>query len=774
MYVLDGLGRIIQVYEYNTNPLVNVTETYITNYNYDGNDNLVGILDSGGNRFSFSYDSLGRKIGMIDPDMGNWTYAYDLNNNLVKQTDSRGQAITLSYDQLNRIISKKSQDVNVSFIYDQDYYGTLSKIYNNANISYTYDKRMRRVKDSVSMNGKTFDTTYVYDSSDRLISMNDLSGINYYYDLKDNLYNLSNIGSFNYNALGELSSRNYIMGKTITYTYDNQNYRLKSIIGSGVQNMTYGYDNVGNIMSINDTFQGKSYSMTYDDLDRMVRVAIGPDNYAYSYNSLGNIMKLVKNNQSKKYVYNGLAHAPSSIIDGASGVDLYAPHEINTQSKNRTFEFFIINENNVTLTNVSYSIDLGNGLKINDSNLSISGNNNIMFFVQTNYSKGGDYTVKFNVTSNGITDYEWKNIKFGIRANNISIIYSNTSYRTFQFDMSSDIVENSYNASWNCSDGITSLLFNLTSKQSVMDFIATNYTSPGAKNFTCMAIGVDGNETRTILFNVDGVKIEEFDVLYTNVSRRVVTYNLRNYFNPMNNINVTMTGDDTTSKLLNLSANDNVMVFAEFNYTTDAYQDLLVSINANQSSDVYRDSFGLRGAVIKNYNRISKNYTTNILFFDVVNNWNPGYVNWSIGEPNIQNSTYLGNNQSIMVFIEYNYTTQGNRQPEINVTTATYVDRIREFFEIRPVKITGLLTLKENQSSSVSELVIKNNMNTSQSLSWMFNTGIQNVSNSTSLNASESILVYIASNYTTAGIYKTNALVNTSVYNDTENGVILT
>jgi len=340
--------------------------------------------------------------------------------------------------------------------------------------------------------------------------------------------------------------------------------------------------------------------------------------------------------------------------------------------------------------------------------------------------------------------------------------------------MSSDIVEDSYNASWNCSDGINSILFNLTSKQSVMDFIQTNYTVPGAKNFTCLAVGIDGNESKTILFNVDGVKIEEFDVLYTNVSRRVITYDLHNYYNPLNNINVTMTGDDTTSKLLNLSDNDNIMVFAEFNYTTDAYQDLLVSINANQSTDVYRDSFGLRGAVIKNYNRISKNYTTNILMFDVWNNWNTGYVNWSIGEPNIKNSTYLANNESILVFIEYNYSSQGNRQPEINVTTSTYVDRIREFFEIRPIKISGLMTLSENRTNSVSELTIKNNLNTTQSLSWMFNTGIQNVSNSTSLNASENILVYIASNYTTSNIYKTNAFVNTTNYNDSEYGVILT
>jgi len=613
----------------------------------------------------------------------------------------------------------------------------------------------------------------LYDSSDRLISQNIQYKLDYNYNLLGKVVSIPNyINSSSYNAFGAINSRTYNNGLVQTFTYSTDTARLINIAIPNVENLTYTYDSVGNIKSINDTVYGKYYTMTYDDLDRMVKVAIGTDNYGYSYNSLGNIMKIVKNNQSKKYVYNGLAHAPSSIIDGSSGVDIYNPRDISSGSKNRTFEFFVINDNNVTLNNVNLTIDLGNGQYINATNLSIT--TNMMFFVQTNYSRGGDYVVKFNVTSNGITDYEWKKIKFGIRANNITIIYSNTSYRTFQFDMSSDIVENSYNASWNCSDGINSIVFNLTSKQSVMDFIQTNYTSPGSKNFTCVAVGIDGNESKTLLFNVDGVKIEEFDVLYTNVSRRIIGFDLHNYYNPLTNVNVTMIGDDNTSKLLNLSDNDNIMVFAEFNYTTDAYQDLLVSINANQSTDSYRDSFGLRGAVIKNYNRISKNYTTNILFFDVVNNWNSGYVNWSIGEPNIKNSTYLNNNESILVFIETNYSSQGNRQPEINVTTSTYIDRIREFFEIRPIKISSLLTLKENQSNSVSELVVKNNLNTSQPMSWRFNNGVSNIMNSTTLNATESIMIFIASNYTSTGIYPTNAYVNTTTYNDNESGVILT
>ena len=201
-------------------------------------------------------------------------------------------------------------------------------------------------------------------------------------------------------------------------------------------------------------------------------------------------------------------------------------------------------------------------------------------------------------------------------------------------------------------------------------------------------------------------------------------------------------------------------------YDFDSIAPEKITANVNTSSDIYRDSFGIRGATIKNYN--------SIIMFDVRNNWKPGYVNWSIGEPNIKNSTYLNSNESIMVFIEYNYTAQGNRQPEINATISTYVDRVREFFEIRPIKISSLLTLKENQSNSVSELVIKNNLNNSQITSWTFNTGAQNVSNSTTLNASESILVYIASNYTISSIYKTTAYANSTTYNDTEYGVILT
>ena len=82
----------------------------------------------------------------------------------------------------------------------------------------------------------------------------------------------------------------------------------------------------------------------------------------------------------------------------------------------------------------------------------------------------------------------------------------------------------------------------------------------------------------------------------------------------------------------------------------------------------------------------------------------------------------------------------------------------------------------ENKNNSISELTIKNNLNISQTASWTFNTGVQNVSNQTILNASEFILVYVASNYSSSGIYITNASVSSLglLCSDSETGMILT
>ena len=53
-----------------------------------------------------TYDALGRKTAMVDPDMGQWTYAYDTAGNLITQTDALSQSVLFAYDPLNRLTGK--------------------------------------------------------------------------------------------------------------------------------------------------------------------------------------------------------------------------------------------------------------------------------------------------------------------------------------------------------------------------------------------------------------------------------------------------------------------------------------------------------------------------------------------------------------------------------------------------------------------------------------------------------------------------------------------
>ena len=77
-----------------------------TYYSYDSEGNLTQTKDAHNNITTITYDKLGRKTAMDDPDMGAWSYGYDLNGNLAWQMDSEGQQIDFTYDALNRLTRK--------------------------------------------------------------------------------------------------------------------------------------------------------------------------------------------------------------------------------------------------------------------------------------------------------------------------------------------------------------------------------------------------------------------------------------------------------------------------------------------------------------------------------------------------------------------------------------------------------------------------------------------------------------------------------------------
>jgi len=771
-YTLDAFGRISKVFEFVVDPFTNLSDAYTTSYDYDANDNLIKITDNEGHVFRFTYDALGRKVAMSDPDMGNWTYAYDTNGNLVKQTDARGAAINLAYDALTRIKTKTSSDVNLTFGYDKDYYGTLSNlsVNNDTGFSFAYDDRLRLIRQVQNVSNVLFSDAFVYDSQDRLVSDNWLS----YIFAKNG--RISKVPGFvnwsDYNAFGSIVTRNYSNALVMNYTYNSANNRLLSIISPNVMSVNYSYDNDGNILSISDGVTGRIQQMSYDYLDRLVSATVGADSYVYSYNSIGNIMKAVKNNQSKKYVYTGLAHAPSRISDGSVGVDLYNPHELDTDSKKRVFEFYLVNELSSNIT-PNFSVNFGNGNSF-VSNVSFNVSDSTIVLVENNYSSGGDYVVNFSANSTGSSDYETQGIKFGTRAEDLNLNYSNVALRKFNLIVLNDVSEVARNVVWNCSNGLSNLTpVNISGNSNRTWLLEYNYSSPGDKGLVCSVRSTDGNESISFNFSVAGLGVNDYDVLYSNGSKRVVLFEASNAFNTMEvQVNVSTNGGNASDKL-NISAGDSVIVITETNYSVDGSQAYSISLTGNGSTTPYLEAFKLRGVDVNDYVRLNKSLSVEVIMFDVVNNWRSGFVNWSLLDPAISNRTNLSTGEGIAVIIESNYTTQGWVKPNVDAKASSFTDVVRDLFENRPLGLARFEALALSSSKGVFELFARNDLGSLMNLSWRLNTGQVNVSSNLSLNISDDVFVIVESNYTTAGVYKINASINSSSYNDSQGGVVV-
>lgn len=689
--------------------------------------------------------------------------------------DTAENNITLGYDSLNRIASKNSSTINITYGYDRDFDSTLTNITaGNVTIEHEYDNKQRISKEIRTIDGIRFEKVYAYDSKDRIINT-EVGTID-----QDYLYNFQGkvqkvpgyVNDSGYNAFGSLLNRTIGNGLIQTFTYNNQNNRLINITIPNVQNLNYTYDNVGNILAINDQVNSRLHKMAYDDLDRLTSANISGTYYKYSYDSVGRMLKIVTNNQSTKFAYNNLTHAPSQIVDGAAGVDIYKPKELSSSNRTRTYEVYLVNDGNTSLSGVNLTVKFGDGQTYTNSSLTIENYTRIVF--TNNFSQGGDYNVNVTAVSANMNDSQIINSRFGLRARNISRLASNIYINTFEFRVHNDLNITAFGASWNCTDGITSLyVANLTGNQTLYDYLQLNYTSPGSKTFTCTVTSNDGNESKSMTFTIPGLEVQNYDVMHQNISSRIIGFNARNRFTQaITNISL-VSGSTAFSRNTSIANNERVWVFAQLNYSTDGIEDFSVGLTANNITEAYREEFSTKSASIENYHRVESNTTKRILLFDIRNKWQEGNVSWNLSEPSLSRNNFIGNNKTIMVMIEQNYTGQGDKEPLIQTRVSSYVDMVKDFFEVRPIQIESLSTLVEG-GTAVSELVVQNTLNQTQNFGWQFDSGQANISSNVLIRLNTSrIFVYIASNHTNNSIFRTFGRVNTSTANDTARGVIV-
>ncbi|MFN8627352.1 MAG: hypothetical protein U0587_15380 [Candidatus Binatia bacterium] len=324
--IRDAFGRVTEkdVYEEPS------TRKAGTQYTYDGVGRLTrtrlwdGSIWQPTTDITVTYDALGRKIKMWDPDSGWWKYGYDKVGNLIHQEDPKtNQHVQFCYDAINRVTKKQyfTTDSYAAGWCSQTVAQQISSFYDAAAVAYSvgrlttvndlsggtlyqqYDVRGRArwIDKQLTVNGHatTATTLYEYDRADHVWKItypdNPAEQVVYGVNAEGKVVSLQNasgsptyLSDLWYDVFGRPTKITHGNGTTDTRTYGNQttNFRLASISttqGSNIHlNLSYAsYNKTGLLTQLTDLRNGSgdlsnTATYTYDGLGRLTQVKNPP------------------------------------------------------------------------------------------------------------------------------------------------------------------------------------------------------------------------------------------------------------------------------------------------------------------------------------------------------------------------------------------------------------------------------------------------------------------------------------------------------------------
>lgn len=366
-----------------------------TSYEYDPLDNLTKVIDTQNHQTLISYDALGRKTDMTDPDMGTWSYEYDPAGNLVEQADANGNSLCFSYDKLNRILSKEigsfpcpGTQILANYTYDTalNGMGQLHTVSWGANLeqnkdTFSYDALGRMYKQDRLVNGRPYTLqTLSYDPLNRPLQVQYPNGeiltVTYDREGENSLAAGSDtlITDVRYNAMGQLTyvdryhAGGFNLDTQFKYFGTANNFRLEKIIngtetttpstGDNRPDFTYQYDSIGNILSIvagTNNYGIDTQAFTYDSLNRLTTAVstsgVADYNHTYNYDAIGNIISIKRGTATTTYGYHATkVHAVISAGSYSFGYDGNG-NMINRQDGTGTYTQIFDVENRLTVVN---------------------------------------------------------------------------------------------------------------------------------------------------------------------------------------------------------------------------------------------------------------------------------------------------------------------------------------------------------------------------------------------------------------------------------------
>ncbi len=316
---IDPLGKVRVAYQDPTDRTNAVEEhvdgrTPTTRYGYDPMGQLVTVTDAAGNVTRVAYDELGRRTTIESLDAGTTMFAFDLAGNVTTRQDAKGIATTYVYD-FERLKEVRYPTVRRNVTYE---YGPPGAPENAAarvtrvddevgNETRGYDAlgnlvRSTRTIDPIRPGDRTrtFTTTFDFDVFGRMLSMVYPDGevLKYGYDAggllrsavgiraatkHDPAQQETYLATLLYDEFGQRRYQRVGNGVVTKYAYEPLTRRLSWLHAQKpgerlLQNLTYGYDLVGNVLGVKNTLGEATppnagtveVEYRYDDLHRLV------------------------------------------------------------------------------------------------------------------------------------------------------------------------------------------------------------------------------------------------------------------------------------------------------------------------------------------------------------------------------------------------------------------------------------------------------------------------------------------------------------------------
>jgi RHS repeat-associated protein len=330
-YSYDAAGRRVATVSPRGNAGGANPSEYTTSYSYDANNRLIEVTDPDGNVTKTTYDQVGNRTSLTNPDGNTTSWGYDAQNQLTSVTDANGATTTYTYDANgNRISVTTPLGHTTTYAYDADGRLTMTTnpLANSTTYAYDADGHRISVTDAVgaktsyeynadgeltgvSYSDGTHAVTYSYDAAGNRTQMTDASGTtSYSYDARKRLTSLTDAQgtfSYSYDKNGNVTSRAYPDGSTVSETYDADG-RLASVSADG-QTMTYGYDADSQLTSTTlPSGNGYTETATYDPAGRLdsIKDSNGKgtlSSFAYTYDAAGNPTKVTTASSTITYGY---------------------------------------------------------------------------------------------------------------------------------------------------------------------------------------------------------------------------------------------------------------------------------------------------------------------------------------------------------------------------------------------------------------------------------------------------------------------------------------